>query len=334
MKKIVITNKHIGIFIAILVLLFVLLVLRYLPSSDNEIRHSAPLIEYDYYYTLSINGKPRLYFSNLNPDSTLSNITANSKKIKNSIICATGCWINKFSLIPSCFGRIVTSFSDRDLDYEKIDIRLVIAKERRIIKKDIANLKKEKYDLDYYLNVHGVMDEGYNMIAAYANETKLKINNLKTVIALFDSIDNDTKIDINKIEKYKAIFNKDGKNRIISCRLVIKSKDHNCRILQTHNLLTPIGVRPQYIHHEFGGHNKRVFIAGYNGIIIQGRNSANNGVSIIPAYVSNDTIHGVPRILASDGSPVFDKYGYFIGITSGQRLIKLKKIKVLLYKSL
>ena len=88
-----------------LILLVCLLELWHLKSwSREDMRQCAAIVECRSFNALAVDGKPVLYFTTLDKDSTLRDVTHHIDTIRRHHAYATGCWVNRYYFIPSCKG--------------------------------------------------------------------------------------------------------------------------------------------------------------------------------------------------------------------------------------
>ena len=81
--------------------------MRVLPSSGDEMRRSAVVVERRSCWEITAGSKAQLWFSTADSDTTLHNISA-SQRDAESVTLAGGCWMNRWPAVPSCRGRVVT----------------------------------------------------------------------------------------------------------------------------------------------------------------------------------------------------------------------------------
>ncbi|MEZ7683702.1 hypothetical protein O3705_09040 [Prevotella histicola] len=73
---------------------------------------STVVVSQSSYYQIEVNGKPRIYFSDYS-DSSFVGSSINKDSIYKRRIEQHGYWVNRFSIIPSCFGRIVIGWNHK-----------------------------------------------------------------------------------------------------------------------------------------------------------------------------------------------------------------------------
>lgn len=109
---------------------------------------------------LQMNGKPLLYYSGVTSDSIFSSAVAEEC----SIVRADSFNAGHKTLLH------------------------IIIKHAQQLSKEIDVLRDEQEEINYWMGVHGVQDEGYNMIAQYAQKVGSQIKDKEHILQLLDSI--------------------------------------------------------------------------------------------------------------------------------------------------
>lgn len=133
------------------------------------------------YNALVADGKDLVFFSGISKDSTLTDLTLNNKDIY--------------------FGSRATASGQA--------LRAIVAHSKDSITDRIAFLEATMDEMQYYLKVHGVQDEGYDMVAGHATYTEKEIARLRLLADALESID--TKSAINISHRYIHAGRQDGK---------------------------------------------------------------------------------------------------------------------------
>lgn len=136
------------------------------PEAEVEIRS---------YNILKANGKDIIFFGNIGKDSVFTNASLTDKEL--------------------LYGSTV-SLSDKEL-------RSVINRNKDTLKHIINNREASLSEMDYYLRVHGVQDEGYDMVAAHATETEKEIARLRKLLDALETVSTRPKPEIKRVAFYK-----------------------------------------------------------------------------------------------------------------------------------
>ncbi len=126
--------------------------------------HTSPkpeLIVVNSQNAVKANGHNILYFSELTSDSILTDITTDADSIHYA-------------------PRIIMS--------SPITNRIIV-KTGNYVRKEIKTLKCKLAEVDYYMNVHDVQDEGFDIVASESEIIKKRLANYKRILVLIDSID-------------------------------------------------------------------------------------------------------------------------------------------------
>lgn len=149
--------------IAAAVIVAATLVWRMWLPSRHVRKHAAAVVELASRYELSHEGKTLL---------TLASDT----------VYAPAVWVNRWWLLPSCLGRLVSAPVVREGSLiptggkKSLDewMTAEIARDDSILR----GLKRQQRELRYYFRVHGVQDEGYEAIQRYAAKINSRIDSI------------------------------------------------------------------------------------------------------------------------------------------------------------
>ena len=176
-------------------------------------------------------------------------------------------------------------------------------------------------ELQYYLRVHGVQDMGYQQIAAVATKVKAKIKVLETTIGIIDSmLSNHT---LHLAIKHKTTYtihhrNEEGQNTTTPCRLVSTDRHNGMTLMQTLDESTPEGVKAQYLL-PWDTTNHSLIAVGFGALGIAQLSSPTAQPSLIEGH-RKGARHNFPRVLVTNGCPLFTPRGLFAGIANGQHI--------------
>lgn len=312
--------------------------MRVLPSSGDEMRQSAVVVERRSCWEITAGSKAQLWLATADSDTTLHNISA-SQRDAESVTLAGGCWMNRWPAVPSCRGRVVTVLphvTQANIvkpSWTSQQVRGLLEKAQRDINDSLQWAHSEDSELQYYLRVHGVQDMGYQQIAAVAIKVKAKVKELEQTKAAIDSLLANTALPLGL--RHKTTFtvhyrNGEGKNATAQCRLVNTDKRHRMALLQTLDETTPDGVKAQYLL-PWNTTNHRLIAVGFGGIGIEQMASAAAKPQLINGRRKRAR-HNFPRVLVTDGCPLFTPRGLFAGIAEGQNVEGRGNVSLLMMK--
>lgn len=214
----------------------------------------------------------------------------------------------------------------------RLDAWSLIEKEKERNEKRIRLLRVQLRELNYYLRINDVHDEGYNTVAAYAYEKEAEKAYCMRLAQLFDTMRQADRPQLIRKAVYTTYYRlPNGECQQVRMREVGFSKQCQTVLLQTVGRKTPTGVAPLSIFFVNGKANGAALAVGYGGLGVEELASSHASCSIIPTTL-RDNRHDLPAVLGGDGSPVFSTRGYFIGITRGNEVITRSQLRGLLRK--
>lgn len=320
------------------VALAVAAVVRVLPSSTDGMRRSAAVVETRSCWELEAGGRGVLWFAAVDSDSTLLS-PSTWRRVAETVRLAGGCWMNRWPAVPSCRGRLVTVLPQADAAdiadsaWTEPLLRRLLEKARRDIGDSLQWARSEDSELQYYLRVHGVQDEGYQQIASIAATVKAKVKALERTAATVDSLVDrpDIVLALRRRTSFTVHYRDgDNKNATASCRLVAKGHDGREALLQTLDSKTPNGVKAQYLL-PWNTTNHRLMAVGFGGIGVRELAIPSAAPLVIEGRRKGRT-HNFPRLIVADGCPLFTPRGLFAGIVDGQEIDGRGHVSLLMMK--
>ena len=312
---------------------------RCLPSSAKGMCASAVVVESRACWELKAGNKPVLWFAAVDSDSTLV-MPATVRRRAEEVRLTGGCWMNRWPGVPSCWGRLVTVLpQDRAAAIAigrhptEQQVRQLLAKAQRDIADSLRWAQSEDSELQYYLRVHGVQDEGYQQIASVATKVQAKVAELKVTAAVIDSLLSRPAIvlDMTRRIVYNAHYrNGNGHVATVTCRMVGTRSGSSLSLLQTADRSTPSNVKAQYLL-PWNTTNRRLIAVGFGGLGIRELASPSARPQLI-AGRRKDGRHDFPRVLVADGCPLFTPRGLFAGIAHGQQMDGRSDVSLLMMK--
>ncbi|MBQ7471319.1 MAG: glycosyl hydrolase family 25 [Prevotella sp.] len=183
-----------------------------------------------------MDGKPVIFFSQLAADSTLADVALRSDSAQTFTHKDTALWVDRFPIIPSCRGCLLTRNNIDSI--KQTDIPVIVERERVKLDSLLRLIQEEESELKYYLRVHGVQDEGYNMIADYTAEHEKRKDRLTKAAQL---LSNSGSVSIRLISTYRVLYNdENGKRQQDAC--FVRQQSGNEVLMQTTDRKTPNGV--------------------------------------------------------------------------------------------
>lgn len=300
------------------------------PSSARQMKRSVAIFTCQSWYEMVCKGKTILYVSDIATDTALVRPSLQQDSCVRTTY-STGVWVNSCFFIPSCRGRMVTVMTKPN-EINRQDAWTLIEKEKERNQKRIRQLRDQLKELNYYLRINNVHDEGYNTVAAYAYEKEAEKAHCIRLAQLFDTVRKTDRPQLIRKAVYTAYYRlPNGECQQARMREVGSSKQCQTVLLQTVGRTTPTGVAPVSIFFVNGKSQGAALAVGYGGLGVKELASSDASCSIIPTIL-HDNRHDLPAVLGRDGSPVFSTRGYFIGITRGNEVITRNQLRGLLRK--
>lgn len=300
------------------------------PSSARQMKRSVAIVTCQSWYEMVCKGKTILYISDIATDTALVRPSLQQDSCVRTTY-STGVWVNSCFFIPSCRGRMITVMAKPD-EINRQDAWKLIENEKERNEKRIHQLRAQLKELNYYLRIHNVHDEGYNTVAAYAYEKEDEKAYCMRLAQLFNTVRQTDRPQLIHKAVYTAYYRlPNGKCQQVRMREVGSSKQYQTVLLQTVGQTTPTGVAPLSIFFVNSKMHGVALAVGYGGLGVKELATTHALCSIIPTTL-HDNQHDLPAVLGGDGSPVFSTRGYFIGITRGNEVITRSQLRGLLRK--
>lgn len=283
-----------------------------------------------------------------------------------------GVWVNRHWWWPSCNGRVLTVLTAHTPLLHGLALRGAYLANDDSLRRyaaigtdSLARLLDRKEiegkELQYYLRSHGVIDEGYTQIAAYAAGQATETATLRQRVSALRAMlhadsarwvspgnaaagNNAVKADNNARKDRKAARSKAPKMRLI--------RRIDCRVswYDSSDSLTTVGCRPltvkptgkavTVIIHTLRStkpwgtyavrnvpwgapRHRKIITVTLNRSATPADTTMKTGATVILATGRFDRGrgHDLPRLFAADGAPVFTLHGRFIGIVAGKEVM-------------
>lgn len=235
-----------------------------------------------------------------------------------------GVWINQHWWWPSCSGRVLTTQQGNDRTDHGAwliadSLPHLIAAQTDTLGALLQRKDTERKELQYYLRCHGVQDEGYQRIAAYATQQAHETDSLARIHKALKAHQPFRKARLVRVGHYSvAWYDSDGVLQRAQCEPVVTPVGQlgTPIILQTTDHSKPwaaYAVRHTPLSFTL---SRKIFTVKvstedtiHHALIVRGNYSAGRH-------------HDIPRLFAPDGSPVFTSHGKFIGVVSKDKVSK------------
>lgn len=295
----------------------------FLPFSVERMKRSSALIEYISYYELKAEGKTVAWFKTLNDSCMPETISLSAETTVMNKSFITGCWVNEYPFIPSCKGFIITTNPDSTacamLMTANRKTHEMIRRKSEKLSGTIKELNKKGEELDYYLSVHNVNDDGYNTMADYADLIRKRKEHAEKIQAALHEALKKQKLSIRLIQKYTALHkDKAGKTQHITCRTITQQSANPFCLIQTKDNAMPPGASALYLHRwpvAKPDNGDEIAAASHPGCTLTGFNPDKSSAKVFNGTVTTAGKHDVPPLLAPDGTAIFSPHGQLQGIS-------------------
>ncbi len=233
-------TSHLIYIISLLVAAAVYL-LWLLHNTEERTQNSIVPVECRYCFALEVNGKEVLYVKNPMADWCSYAFSTTSDTLVCDTCKSDGRWVNRFMLLPSCSGRIRIPDIYQSLDslcaQANDSIKGIIANQRIAFEQRLRMLTHVCLELEYYLSVHNVADEGFNTIASHATLTNENKANTARALAVLERITDKDSVSIKMICHFTAIII--NKDTIVSKRKSVRNKADSPKTIPIDCILLP-----------------------------------------------------------------------------------------------
>lgn len=309
--------------IAFVIVVFLTAGYSYVPLSRNEMSRSLALIEDKSYYVITLNGKDVAYFSGLSSDTAFVDFSL-CKEASSKTTYSSAFWVNRHSLIPSPDGLLLAapSLNDSMLNVAGRNLDCILSKEKSTLEKTVHHKTSESSELTYYIKVHGVMDEGFDMISKYAGKVKIEKDSANHLLSEIKKWNHDTPLSVRLVSSFAIYYlNDSSKTQKINCRLLPTKGKNAFRLFQTKDKMTPENVVPLYLHRFLTPRllkSSTVFAAVYEGFghscFLHSHLKSEILSGHLTSHLYNKASHDFPKTMVLDGTPVFSRNGFFVGV--------------------
>lgn len=270
---------------------------RLLPASKEGMRLSTCMIDGEQAIYLFIDGK--------------------SMVMQRDSIHMQGTWMNRRWWLPSCLGRIETVaphihlFNDKPWPKNQTELRKLIQEEIDSLSSHYPAQVIEQKELAYYLRSHGVQDEGYGLIAKYADRQKASTDSMRQRLAFLKTAKARSKVALLCRRNFKAWWiDRFGKYQESECKPTLSFHPlmNRCIAIQTSDQLTPLGVAPVSRYPWIIMRHRKLF-----AVSLIRRGQTRSYEALIVAGHADKESHDIPELLAPQGAPVFTPRGCYAG---------------------
>lgn len=222
-----------------------------LPHTEEQMKRNMVIAECRSYCELTVNGKAVLYMDAWHEGGVPENMTVSKDSIPYCYRYAAGQWIYRYRWLPICNGTAVTADmcgnGRKRVDAFNKDAGRMIVKGIEILEQKHKRLAKELEELDYFLSIHNVQDDGYDAIARHANKLRSMQDMEERAMRVLKGIDCKQKVRMRLVCRYTLLYTGDGaRNKRTECRILRTDSAGGMCVIQTADGKTPAGAYPLF----------------------------------------------------------------------------------------
>ena len=296
-------------------------------TADRQLR-AAALVESEEYVEITADGKAVAWCGGIGADGLPRRMSLKADSTVVSRTYANGLWVNKYPFMPSCRGLLIIACGDGCDDDRTAaadnDARAVIAKAVRLTAERVRLMDEKTEEADYYMRVHNVNDDGYNVVAEYSARLKTERDEAARLLTVLKSLQEKREIGFRQVRRYTLLYNDtSGTVRRKACRRLTPGGDKRFTLLQTADCRLPDGAAAVYLHQwltprpDAGDSVRATSIPGCRAY---GFSPSAAAAATFGGTAGSGLRHDLPPILAPDGCAVYTPAGFLIGISSGGRV--------------
>lgn len=208
------------------VITFILIIWYFIPQGKESKNNSSAIIMRCSYTQLMVNGKDIL---NYDPDT----------------IYIKAAWVNHFSTIPSCFGLLMSNndVKEKEFNISSDSIHSLMKMKLDSLEHRMDSIHTVYNELEYYIRVHDVHDEGFMTISNFASKITQRMDTLKEEIKVLKTIKKGQNLSLQYKTSYIVYYPDDSlKLQYASCHPTKVSRNKKYRYYQTDESHTPSAV--------------------------------------------------------------------------------------------
>lgn len=329
-KKITLRQILQSLPIILVAVAFVIYGLTFLPATVGQMERSVALVESASYYELRSDGRVVLAFRSLSDSLLPENLSLKADSSVISRSYASGFWVNKYPFIASCGGRLVIANGDSTAAKRAIMANRKLSAILKATTDSIAGLveqlDRKAAETDYYMRVHNVNDDGYNVMAEYSASIKTQKDKAGKLLEVLEKLSAKKRLEVRLVTEYALIATDTAEitSRTV-CNVMTKRMASPFILLQTENGTMTDGARAVYLHRWLQPSlvpGDSIVTAAYPGCRSYKFNPETSRPAVFTGAMRGNMRHDVPPLLAPDGALVFTQRGRLAGISVGGKLAK------------
>lgn len=309
---------------------FVLYIASLLPWRTEKMARSVALVEKVSYYRICADGRTAVCFRNLGDSCVPEGMSVQASPETASKSYITGCWINRLPLPASCRGLLLTPNADCDdagrVAMSGMSLQAMMRKKAGDVAAELERLEHKAEEAGYYMRIHNVNDDGYNIMAAYTAALEKNIWNGRELLKALRSAAAASRLTMVRVTAYTlTAADTAGNVSRRACLAVTPDGNREFRLLQTADRRMPADAAALYPHRWLTpapAAGDSVFAASIPGTSLYGFKPAGARAGVYKGAADGKAGHDLPPMLVADGSPVFTADGRLAGFSIAGRIVK------------
>lgn len=304
--------------------------LSFLPFTAGRMARTVALVERVEYYRICVDGRAVAWFGGVDDSLRAEGLVlpGDSGAVTRSYV--SGIWVDKYPFFPSCPGLMLVPGGDslRRVRFSEASKQpqLVVAKAVTGLTADSLPRAGRIGELDYYMCVHNVNDDGYNVMAAFTAKEKAAKTEADSLLLLLRRASRSRRLAVERVTSYALLYT-DTAGRTVrkACREITKGGSGAFALLQTADGEKPRGAVSVYLHQWLTpetASGDSLTVAAMVGCAACGYAPAGARPALTGGKADGRGGHDVPPLLAPDGAAVFSRSGRFEGVSVGGRIVR------------
>ena len=298
-------------------------------SSQRQMRNSVVVVQSNLWYTVGTGADRVVFFAEVAPDSTFAKAATSPTDLLKTPHLTSGFWVNRLALLPSCSGRVVAAMPHGTADKGKLptDVNTMVQKTLGKLLAQEKQLKREVKEINYYMKVHGMKDEGYTAVLAYAHKLKTRLAEVQKVSKRLAVLRKEKQLRVLRHTRYALLF--DGKS--IATKCLREDQQWGLCLLQTTNERKPWRANALSALPWGMSATGEVRVASVPGLGLDPLATVKDSAAVWAASVETDSCLRMHAALGQAGSPVFSAWGRFVGMYNGVGIVPRNIIAKMLW---
>ena len=235
--------------VALLVLLaLVVLMLPLIPPSEKGLAHSTALMERVDYYEVSLDGRPMFRLNNIDNWIVSRMSTDMSDTTVAELKHFFGMWARR-TFSPLCHGRLLVTGADTSTwNADKARQAIAALNDKRgILQQRMQMMEKRIDELQYFLRVHKVTDEGFNVVAYWLERAVGELQSVRQVAEVMEDSTSLDRMQVRLVQEYTLLYiDTAGTKHRVPCQILKADTIGGKYLVQTKDRWMPDSICPQY----------------------------------------------------------------------------------------